>query len=206
MLKLVDVNSHFTGSAIKLSAGVYFIRGNFVEVPNDKIVLDPYNQYPSYRVGLTIDEQIITAKDDPQLYDNARGFSNFAAPGADRLKIKTELSKKSLTDFNDTNFIELLRIDDGQIKVINNQTEYNLIRDYFAKRTYEESGNYSLDEFRIDVLNSLNDGFSPDGGVYRLGEETSDGNIPNDDLMCVKVSSGKAYVKGYDISLDSLLY
>ena len=130
-------------------------------------------------------------------------FSNFAAPGADRLKIKTELSKKSLTDFNDTNFIELLRIDDGQIKVINNQTEYNLIRDYFAKRTYEESGNYSLDEFRIDVLNSLNDGFSPDGGVYRLGEETSDGNIPNDDLMCVKVSSGKAYVKGYDISLDS---
>ena len=203
VLKLVDVDSHFTGSAAKLSAGVYFIRGNFVEVPNDKIVLDPYNQYPSYRVGLTIDEQIITAKDDPQLYDNARGFSNFAAPGADRLKIKTELSKKSLTDFNDTNFIELLRIDDGQIKVINNQTEYNLIRDYFAKRTYEESGNYSLDEFRIDVLNSLNDGFSPDGGVYRLGEETSDGNIPNDDLMCVKVSSGKAYVKGYDISLDS---
>ena len=42
-----------------------------------------------------------------QLYDNARGFSNYAAPRADRLKIKTTLAKKSLTDLNDTNFIEL---------------------------------------------------------------------------------------------------
>ena len=62
-----------------------------------------------------IDEQLITAKDDGSLYDNARGFSNFAAPGADRLRIKTELSKKGLTDYNDTNFIELLRVDDGEM-------------------------------------------------------------------------------------------
>ncbi len=33
-------------------------------------------------------------KDDPDLYDNAKGFSNFAAPGADRLKIELVLTKK----------------------------------------------------------------------------------------------------------------
>ena len=43
------------------------------------------------------------------LYDNARGFSNYAAPGADRLKISTTLIKKSLNDYNDKNFIELIR-------------------------------------------------------------------------------------------------
>ena len=155
-----------------------------------------------HRVGLNIDEQFITAKEDSQLYDNARGFSNFAAPGADRLKITTTLAKKALTDTNDTNFIELLRIDNGEIKVLNSETEYNLIRDYFAKRTFEESGNYSLDDFKLDVLNSLNDGISGDG-VYRTGEFTDNGNIPDDDIMCVKVSSGKAYVQGYDIELDS---
>ena len=51
-------------------------------------------------------------------------------------------------------------------------------------------------------LDCLNDGISGDG-VYRAGETTENGNEPNDDLMCVKVSSGKAYVKGYDISLES---
>ena len=155
-----------------------------------------------YRVGLNIDEQLVTAKDDDSLYDNARGFSNYAAPGADRLRIKTTLFKKELTDFDDTNFIELLRIEDGHIKVLNSETQYNLIRDYLAKRTFEESGNYTLDKFKIDILNCLNDGISGDG-VYRSNELTEQGNEPEDDLMCVKVSSGKAYVKGYDVSLDS---
>ena len=36
---------------------------------------------------------------DSSLNDNARGFSNFAAPGADRLKISTSLTKKGLNRF-----------------------------------------------------------------------------------------------------------
>ena len=202
VLKLIDGESCFTGSAVALSAGIYFIRGHFVEVAAEKIVLNPYDFDPSYRVGLNIDEQLVTAKDDDSLYDNARGFSNFAAPCADRLKIKTNLFKKELTDVDDTNFVELLRIEDGHIKVLNSETQYNLIRDYFAKRTYEESGNYTLDKFKIDVLDCLNDGITGDG-VYRSNELTEQGNEPVDDLMCVKVSSGKAYVKGYDVSLES---
>ena len=52
--------------------------------------------------------------------------------GADRLKISTTLSKKGLTDFNDKNFIEIMRLDDGELKV-QPKTQYNLIKDYFAK-------------------------------------------------------------------------
>ena len=118
VLTLVDTNASAIGSAVGISSGTYFIRGTFVDVSTDKIVLDPYSNSPSYRVGLNIDEQLVTAKDEDSLYDNARGFSNFAAPGADRLKITTTLAKKSLTDFNDTNFIELIRLDDGEIKKI----------------------------------------------------------------------------------------
>ena len=32
------------GSAVSISSGTYFIRGNFVDVSTDKIVLDPYDQ------------------------------------------------------------------------------------------------------------------------------------------------------------------
>ena len=200
VLTLVDTGASAIGSAVGISSGTYFIRGNFVDVSTDKIVLDPYSNTPSYRVGLNIDEQLITAKNDDSLYDNARGFSNFAAPGADRLKITTTLGKKSLTDFNDTNFIELLRVDEGEIKKIVKKSDYSLIRDYFATRTYDESGNYAVTPFDVQVFNSLNDGISNEG-IFRSNEVTDQQNTPSDDLMCVKVSAGKAYVKGYDISL-----
>ena len=203
VLTLVDTGASAIGSAVGISSGTYFIRGTFVDVSTDKIVLDPYSNSPSYRVGLNIDEQLITAKNDDSLYDNARGFSNFAAPGADRLKITTTLGKKSLTDFNDTNFIELLRVDDGEIKKIVKKSDYSLIRDYFATRTYDESGNYSVAPFDVQVFNSLNDGISNEG-IFRSNEITDQQNTPSDDLMCVKVSAGKAYVKGYDITLGGV--
>ena len=200
ILTLVDSNASATGSAVGISSGTYFIRGSFVDVSTDKIVLDPYSNLPSYRVGLNIDEQLVTAKEEDSLYDNARGFSNFAAPGADRLKITTTLAKKSLTDFNDTNFIELLRVDDGEIKKIITKSQYSLIRDYFAERTFDESGHYSVQKFDVQVKNSLNDGVSNEG-IFRSNEITDQQNTPTDDLMCVKISAGKAYVKGYDIEL-----
>ena len=112
VLNLIESEDAFrVGCAVGISEGVYFIRGNFIQVNSEKIVLDPYDNEPSYRVGLNIDEQLTSAKDDDSLYDNARGFSNYAAPGADRLKIKTTLTKKGLTDFNDKNFVELIRLD-----------------------------------------------------------------------------------------------
>ena len=132
------------------------------------------------------------------MFDNAKGFTNFAAPGADRFKISLSLTKKSLTDFNDNDFIEILRVDDGKIKKIVDKTVYNIIRDYIAERTFDESGHYTVDEFDLNVLESLNDRIDNDG-LFLENETTEEGNIPNDDLMCVQVSPGKAYVAGYDV-------
>ena len=194
---MVDSDASAIGCAVGISSGVYFIRGTFVDVATDILVLDPYTNTPSYRVGLNIDEQIITAKEDPKLYDNARGFSNYAAPGADRFKISTTLSKKSLTDNNDTSFVELVRLDNGELKKLQNKTQYSLIKDYFAQRTFDESGSYSVDPFQVDIANSLNNGIGNEG-VFKSNEVTEQGNTPSNDLMAVKVSAGKAYVKGYD--------
>ena len=199
---LVSQNSCGRGSAASIGEGVYFIRGTFVNVASDKIVLDPYGSSPSYRVGLTISEDLVTAKDDASLYDNAKGYSNYAAPGADRLKISTKLSKKSLTNYNDKNFVELLRVDQGEIKKLQNKSQYNLIRDYFAKRTFEESGDYSVGKFNVEVKESLNDNLSNEG-VFNSNQVTDQGNIPSDDLASVKISAGKAYVRGYDIETVS---
>ena len=195
---LIETDACAIGSAVSIANGTFFVRGCFVNVSADKIVLDPYTNNPSYRVGLFIQEELVSADSDSSLNDNARGFSNFAAPGADRLKISTTLTKKGLTDFNDKNFIELIRLDDGAIKKLQNETQYSLIRDYFAKRTFEESGNYSLKNFKLEAFESLNDSISNEG-IFTDDELTDQGATPSDDLLALKVSPGKAYVRGYDI-------
>jgi len=195
---LISLNATSIGSAASIGEGVYFVRGYFANVSKQTILLDSYTNTPSYRVGLTIQELLVNAKDDSSLYDNAKGFTNYAAPGADRLQINLSLSKKLLTDNNDTDFIELLRVENGRIKKIENKTELNRLGDYIAERTYEESGHYALDNFKISLHNSLNDKLGNDG-LFFDNQSTSDLNTPSDDLMCVKVSPGEAYVGGYNV-------
>jgi len=192
----------FTGSSAQIEPGVYFIRGTFVDVAADKIVLDPYTNLSSYRVGLSINEELIAAKDDPSLYDNAKGFSNFAAPGADRLKIYTKLTKKSLDDYNDISFIELFKVKNGELVKLNPKKQDDPIKDYLAARTFDESGHYSVKDYDIEIKESLNNN-EGNGGLYLSSQKTSQDNTPSDDLMCIKFGPGKAYVKGYDIEKTS---
>ena len=191
-------NSTATGSSASIGAGIYFIRGTFVRVQQQTIILDYYTNTPSYRVGLKIDEKIITSKDDSALFDNAKGFTNYAAPGADRFQIILSLTKRLLTDNNDTDFVELLRVENGAIKKIETRTAYSNIKDYLAQRTYDESGDYVVTPFEFSLNNSLNNRLGNDGLFFDT-EKTENGNAPSNDLMCVKISPGKAYVKGYDI-------
>jgi hypothetical protein len=195
---LISLNATSIGSAASIDDGIYFIRGYFAKISKQTIILENYTNTPSYRVGLKIDELIISAKDDSSLYDNAKGFTNYAAPGADRFKINLTLSKKLLSDTNDTDFVELLRVQDGKIKKTETKTQYNIIRDYLAERTYDESGDYAISQFNPSIHNSLNDRLG-NNGLFFNTETTEQNNTPTDDLMCIKISPGKAYVRGYDV-------
>ena len=185
----------------KIAQGVYFLRGFFVTVADSTVILDQYSNTPSYRVGLLIKEELVTASaSDNDLYDNARGFSNFAAPGADRFKLSTTLIKKSLTDLNDENFVELMRIENGVLRkfVKAGADNYNLIRDELARRTYDESGHYYIKPFPLVSKECLNNRVGNDGAFYS-NQLTQQGNVPTEDLMCLSIGPGKAYVKGYEI-------
>jgi hypothetical protein len=191
------------GSAAKIEEGVYFVRGFFITVPKQVVILDQYTNTPTYRVGLLIDEEIAVASNNyNDLFDNAQGFSNYAAPGADRLKISTTLIKKEIDDFNDQDFVELLRIENGGLTKFVDRTDYNLIRDELARRTYDESGDYYVRPFDINVKESLNDRIG-NNGVYYSSQKTKQGNNPSKDLACISISPGKAYVRGYEIETIS---
>jgi len=196
----VPQQAAIVGSAFTLSAGVFFLRGYFVDVPDSLLILSQYTNTPSVRVGLNVLEEIINSETDPTLNDNAKGFNNYTAPGADRLKITATLFAKPLDDFDDQSFVQLAEIQNGNLRKITDNTQYNFIGDEFARRTYDESGHYYVKEFVTTVRENLNDGRG-NRGIYNAGQTTSSGNAPSADNIVYKISPGKAYVRGYEVDL-----
>jgi hypothetical protein len=146
-----------TGSTASIQRGIYYVNGFFVLCADpitggtQTIVLSKYSSTPSYRIGLNILEAVIVPEDDETLLDNAQTSYNYAAPGAHRYHIDLILAKKNLDDEDDQGFIELLRVGDGAIQRIVTHTEYSELEKTFARRTYDESGNYDVRPFTIDV-------------------------------------------------------
>jgi hypothetical protein len=198
-------NSTATGSSFQITNGVYFIRGQFVNVKTETLILDQYNNKPNYRVGLFVNEEIINSDIDEVLNDNSQGFNNYAAPGADRLKISVSLFKKSLDDFDDNNFVELASINDGVLRSQKTTTEYSLIADELARRTYNESGDYFIKPFDISVKESLNNNLG-NRGIFNAGQFTYSGSTPSDDLAIYQISPGKAIIRGYEVETISTTF
>ena len=195
-------NPNAVGSAFIVTNGIYFVRGQFVNVNTETLILNQYNNVPNYRVGLFVNEQIINSDIDEALNDNSQGFNNYAAPGADRLKITTSLFKKSLNDYNDNNFVELATIKNGILQDKVENTQYNVILDELARRTYDESGDYVVKPFSVSIKDSLNNNRG-NSGIFNVGQFTYSGLTPSDDLAVYQVSPGKAFIRGYGIETIS---
>ena len=191
VLATAVVNSTATGSAANIAAGVYYINGFHVSVTAQTLILDKYTNTPSYRIGLTITESFITSNDDTSLVDNAQGSSNANAPGAHRFKIDLTLAKRTLTSTDDADFIELLRLSNGIRLNQVRSTEYNILEDTLARRTYDESGDYTVREFDLDVREHLVSGTNR--GIY------TSGNGGVETKLAAGLGPGKAYVKGFEI-------
>ena len=194
----INSNATNVGSAFAITRGVWFVRGSFVEVSPETIILNQYEPFASFRVGLNVKEEIVTAVDDNSLYDNAAGFSNYTAPGADRFKLSVSLIKKELDDYQDENFIELQRIQEGITVKIVDTTIYSELAKEFARRTFDESGNYYVDKFDIEAKECLNDRVDV-FGTFFPEQITDQGNVPTKDLMNIRIGPGKAYVRGYEV-------
>ena len=194
----VVVDTTATGSAAQIQEGVYYINGYHVQVSAQTLILEKYSSTPSYRVGLTVTESFVTSGDDSSLNDNAQGVSNTNAPGAHRFKILLTLTKKALASTEDNNFYELLRLSSGTLQNQVRSTEYAVLEDTLARRTYDESGDYVVKPFDIDIREHLISGNNR--GIY------TSGNGGDATKLAVGFSPGKAYVKGYEIDTIATTY
>lgn len=178
-------------SIANISEGIIFIRGFFVKVPAQELILEKYSGKPSYRIGLTITESLISSTTDTSLLDNSQGTSNENSTGADRLKIALELSKYSLTTTDDTDFVELIRVNKGIIEIAINKPMYGAIENTMARRTFDANGDFVTQQFTTSLREHLDD--TTNRGFYTKV------NGGSEDRFVAQVSPGKAYVKGYEI-------
>lgn len=165
------------GSVASIQQGVYYYNGAFVLVEAQKIILDKYGQNPSYNVGLRANETIVTPEDDESLLDNAQNSYNYAAPGAHRHMIEMVLEKIDLDSTDDANFLSLSVIKDGIVQRDTRTTEYSDLEKTLARRTFDESGNYTVRNFEIDIreYRDNNRGAWVTGSPYIEGDVVSNG-------------------------------
>ena len=170
------------GYGMSIKDGVIYQKGYFSRVDEQLIIVEKYNTTPDeVVVGFDTAESIINSNIDSSLLDNALGTYNYTAPGADRLKLTPQLTvlSKSEADAN-AEFLAVVEFSDGFPYKQNRQTQYSIIGEEMAKRTFDESGNYVLDSFNAATKSTAN-----------MADE------PN--VLQVVVDPGKAYIDGYKV-------
>lgn len=177
--------------SVTVQAGIYYIDGTFVRNDELKLYVGRFTNKPSYRVGFKVTEQAVTPEDDETILDNATGSYNFAAPGAHRYQVKLSLVKLPLLDKDSIKFVELVRVIEGRTQYKIERASYAELEKTLARRTYDESGNYEVNKFKISIREHLKT--DTNQGVYSL-EDGGDA-----DKLVAVIDPGKAYINGYEV-------
>ncbi len=217
--KVLDSNSTPIGHGIRFSidSGVFFVNGHFVYTEADSLIISRYTTTESTRVAYEIVENIVTIIEDPTLGDNARDYPNSAAPGAHRYQILLNLVTLPFSFEEDRNpeIIQLMVIQNGVVKQ-RAKTEYSELANNLAQRTYEESGNYALNPFLLNIRELYNNGTN--NGLYTIPQlrslyELSDAEYTDaqviafgNERLAVGLEKSVAYVNGYRIELEDIKY
>lgn len=194
-----DVNDNFIrvgygvaqtigGSIIaRMTKGVYFVRGFFLDVEDDMLIVDKNLNNTSHRIGFKVTEEVVTETEDDTLYSNAQGTPNTKAPGAHRLRIDLSLQAFGYSEEVD-DFVELAKVKEGKIQTLVTQSTYNILEDTMAQRTYEQAGDYNVSVHQIDLREHLNE--DNNGGVFTAADGGDESKI------VAVMKPGISYVRG----------
>ena len=170
-----------SGYGVRCGDGIIYQKGHFIRFENALTIVSKYNNAPDgVVVGFQTAESIIDYNQDSTLLDNANGFNNENAPGADRLKLLPTLAVKTIAESQaDETFFAVQEYANGKVVKRKLSTQYNTIQRNLEQRTIEESGNYAVRRFPVRV-------------------ESSTSNTNN---LSVVVGAGLGYIEGRRVEL-----
>ena len=205
---------------IYMAAGMFFTKGSFVASPEQKIFIKLAEKDETLRGNaiLTVIEKQIGWATDESLLDNAAGEPNASAPGADRYSIDLVLGFDNDDAVIDdeinppTKIVLSAIINSLPTATVDDRTAF--LDAQLAQRTFEESGNYVLDPFKITVRELLDDGsnlgrFTADNldkagyGINLLVGQPEKFTADAKARYSLEVDKSTAYVEGYRVVLNS---
>lgn len=188
------------GTIYTILPGVIYIKDHFVYHDEQNIMVEKYiggeGAIVNRKVGFIASEYIVDSEDDDSLLDPALGASNYLAPGADRYVIDLSLNVYNLTEeTTNEDFIELTAIENGVIiRESSSNTEYSVLGDTLARRTYDANGSFTVRPYNIEIIEHLKSANATSQDGFLTAELGG-----NADMFVNIVSPGKAYVMGYEV-------
>lgn len=174
--KLISSAASGFGTVASINDGIFYVNGYFVTVTPQTTVVGAYTQNANVKIGLEISDEIIDYAIDSTLLDPAQESFNYQAPGADRYQFSLTFSTRPLDSaIDESKFFELMRLENGAITKQVKYPLYSEIEKTLARRTFDESGDYTISPFRASV------------------SESQDANN-----YIINIEPGKAYVKGFE--------
>ena len=174
-----NIASSGTGSSqmFSVNEGIFYYEGFFIKNAAQTVALSKYTaNTANVRVGFEVGEVIVEPTSDTSLLDPAQTASNYQAPGSDRYKIVLTLSTRTLDSTDATEFIEIAQMQKGTLTKEAKYPLYSVLENTLARRTFDESGNYTVRPFTLSLETSAN----------------------NSAYANVILSPGKAYIYGYE--------
>lgn len=181
--------------------GTFYYNGYFVNVLDQHLIIEKYLTKDSdgnivssltYQVGFDVVESTITVDDDVTLYDPHLGYPNYASQGADRYKIDMKLSMRDYNDTSNSSFIMLAKVrQNATVEYKKDDTEYAQIMNEIARRTYETSGDFTVNAWTIKFLNEKKSTPTDSLGWVESGDDNN---------FITVLGTGTGYVKGYRVS------
>ena len=201
---------------LHVDKGIFFVAGHFVNVEATDIIIERPNADTRLtgRLAFKVTEAIKTTADDSSLFDNATGAPNVSEPGADRYTISLGLVALTdqtallpaaisyntdkvfpLTGASSTEFVTLVSLQGGkEVRPLSTKyaTGEGLLGNAIEKRTFEESGNYTVSGFQCQLREAFNDGDGNNGKYSGTGADET--RLKAD--YVAEVGPGIAYVSG----------
>lgn len=226
------VTSSGIGFSINVGEGVFFTKGCFVHTDAQTKYLSKTNkdEFVSGNIVFRAEEVIVDATDDVTLLDNANGTSNYAAPGANRYTIELTLAfQTDDVEINALNpsgvytldaeeegvhFVNLLKVSHSKVYAAA-RTEYTQLTRVMAERTFEESGDYTVNPFLVRAREMVNvpggDGAYTltqiqDNDLFGFATAANEAGVSLSeycgDYFIVEIEPSIAYVQGYRVQLQ----
>jgi hypothetical protein len=188
------------GFVVSTESTKFFTQGFFVFAPNQTIVGSEFNPKPDLDVGFEVVQDIITVEDTEDLYDNQGVRPNLSSPGADRYRIRLNLTIRQNMAENAEglapDFVSFAKIRDGQVVQVKEGNEnYNQIEKRMATRHHDTHGDFIVNPFTIRYEEGPDSVNAAEHGIDRIVTDNFVLTIP----APVNSLNPTAFVNGYHL-------